>query len=86
MIPYGFKVGLIQCFQLAFGNEDSYYYAIFWWFAEFESGYNSLLDEERTKRLLSAVMSDNVSAIQTMVIDNKHCMYQMIQNKLNIRS
>ncbi|PRD25475.1 UNVERIFIED_CONTAM: hypothetical protein NCL1_40819 [Trichonephila clavipes] len=49
-------------------------------------GRNSLQDVEHTGRSRSAVISDNVSTIRKMLMNDNRCTYQMIQKELNIGS
>ncbi|PRD24901.1 UNVERIFIED_CONTAM: hypothetical protein NCL1_42463 [Trichonephila clavipes] len=72
----------IQWLQLALGNESPCCTTVFRWFKEFCSGRNSLLDEEHTGRPQLAVITDNVSTIRKMFIDDNHCTYQMIQKEV----
>ncbi|XP_035208970.1 uncharacterized protein LOC118183507 [Stegodyphus dumicola] len=76
----------VQCLQLAFGNEDPSRATALRSFTEFDRGRNFLQDEEHTGRSLSEVVSDNVSAIKKISINDNRCIYQMTQKELNIAS
>ncbi|GFV94399.1 histone-lysine N-methyltransferase SETMAR [Trichonephila clavipes] len=56
------------------------------WLKEFFRGRNSLQDEERIGKLRSAVISDNVSSIRKMLMNDNRCTNQKIQKKLSIGS
>ncbi|GFU12040.1 hypothetical protein TNCV_2095141 [Trichonephila clavipes] len=47
---------------------------------------NSLQDEEPTGKTRLAVILDNMSTIQKMLIDDNLCIYQMIQKELDTGS
>lgn len=67
MISYDFKVEpneeCLQLVQLAYENEVSSRTTIFKWFSEFRIVRFSVLDEEHTRKLLSAIVPENVPAI-----------------------
>lgn len=66
---YHFKAGLNQEVyrqRLYVANENLCYC----WFKEFYKSWNSLLDDERAKRTLSALVTENVSVIRKILTDD----------------
>ena len=70
--------------QLALGDESRARATVFRWFKEFSRGDNFLQDEEHPGRPPSAVVPDNVSAIQKTLMDDNRCTYRIVQKKLDI--
>ena len=89
MIFNDFKMRLdqeecLQHQQFVYENKAPSHATIFRWFTEFHRGRNSLLNEKHTGKPLSAAISENMWAIQKMLIDDNRCIYQMMLKELNI--
>ncbi|XP_034185409.2 uncharacterized protein LOC117606710 [Osmia lignaria lignaria] len=91
MIFYDFKIGLnkIQsCARLraAFGDSSPSTATIYRWFKEFQNGRESLLDEDRAGRPVTAVTDENVFAVKQMLEEDNRATYAQIQATLRIGS
>ncbi|GFT31933.1 histone-lysine N-methyltransferase SETMAR [Trichonephila clavipes] len=89
LIFYDFKAGLnqdegVQQLKLAFGDEFPCRATVFKWFKKFGRCHNSLQDEKHTGITCSAVIPNDVSAIQKMLMNDSRSTYQVIQKELNI--
>lgn len=91
MILYDFKCGLkpeesFDRLQIAFGDEGPSKATVYRWFSEFKRGRQSMTDEERCGRPLTAVTEENVLAVKKIIEENKRITYEEIQHLMKIGS
>lgn len=91
MIFYDFKLGLnkIQsCSRLraAFGDNSPSAATVYRWFKEFQNGRESLVDEDRAGRPVTAVTKENVLAVEQILREDNRATYAQIQATLRIGS
>lgn len=91
MILYDFKSGLKQQesyerLTVAFGDQAPSRASVFNWFAEFRRGRQSLEDDERCGRPISATGEENVAAVKTMVDEDSRVTVSQIEQELGISS
>jgi histone-lysine N-methyltransferase SETMAR len=91
MIFYDLKVGLSasQCterLQSAFGTSAPSQATVYNWFAELRRGRQSLQDEARSGRPVSAGGEDSVSAVQQLLQDDPRLSVESIADRVGISS
>lgn len=89
MIFYDFTAGLSpqQCFDrlhLCFGNKAPTLRSVYNWFNEFKRGRKSVADEFREGRPKTAVVPENVDAVQKLIEEDRHVTYREIMATLSI--
>ena len=91
MIYYDFCAGLNQeqCLhrlQSAFRDQAPSRSTVFYWFAEFRRGRESLEDEPRCGRPPTAVTPANIERVRELVLEDKRISIQQLQELLGIGS
>ena len=67
-----------------FGDEASSYSTVKRWYNEFNRGRHSLTDEFRKDRPKSVFGSENINAVQKLIIQDRHVAYCEIEATLGI--
>ncbi|KYQ48359.1 Histone-lysine N-methyltransferase SETMAR [Trachymyrmex zeteki] len=91
MIYYDFRRGLsrqecIDQFTSTFGDKAPSFATVKRWYNEFNRGRRSLTDESREGRPKSVVVSENIDAVQKLIMQDRHVIYCEIETTLGISS
>ncbi|XP_055319521.1 uncharacterized protein LOC129577085 [Sitodiplosis mosellana] len=89
IIFYDFRVELSQqeCFNRLhsdFGEEAPSMASVYIWYNEFKRGWQSLKDEPREGREISAVTPEHIDAVKNLKVRNGHVTYREIEASLGI--
>lgn len=89
MIFYDYQSGLTrqECIDRlvsAFGDKAPHFATVKRWFNEFERGRCCLTDEIREGRPKSAVVPENIDAVQRLIMEDRHVTYCEIASTLGI--
>ena len=91
MIYYDFRRGLsrqecIDQLTSTFGDKAPSFATVKRWYNEFNRGRCSLTDESREGHPKSVVMSENIDAVQKLIMQDRHVTYCEIETTLGISS
>ncbi|KYQ51169.1 Histone-lysine N-methyltransferase SETMAR [Trachymyrmex zeteki] len=91
MIYYDFQCGLsrqecIDQLTSTFGDKAPSFATVKRWYNKFNRGRRSLTDESHEGRSKSVVVSENIDAVQKLIMQDRHVTYCEIETTLGISS